>query len=119
MGIHWRKEIFKNEYTMLTAIILVFVVLFWIYVFFTRFDTIIRVKRDIIHGDRKTTTNYITVEDGRMFKVQNNLLAFYLDAPRVQAGLEDGKKYRVRGYGLYIPSLGIFPNITSIVERYD
>lgn len=113
----WEK-IQKHQYSWVIIGLAAYTILYWVYAISTRFETDIVVDREIFQGGRKVNNNLISSRDGRIFQVQNNALVWFFSSAEVLASLEDGKKYRVKGYGKRIPSLGMYPQITKIVKKH-
>lgn len=113
----WEK-IQKHQYSWVIIALLAYTVVYWVYAISTRFETDIIVDREIFQGGRKVNNNLIASRDGRIFQVQNNALVWFFKSAEVLASLEDGKKYRIKGYGKRIASIGMYPQITGIVKEY-
>jgi hypothetical protein len=86
---------------------------------FTRFDSVITIKSKMPYsqggGRYLSVSNVVMDENGNAYSIYNVLLLMHFTSAEVWASLEEGKKYRVKGYGIRVPILGWFPNITSVV----
>ena len=46
-----------------------------------------------------------------VYQIGNDLLTFDFTAPERYASISNGEGYKVRGYGVRVPILGLYPNI--------
>lgn len=113
------KKVQQNQYLWIVIILGLYMVGYWIYAVVTRFETDIIVDREIVQGGRKVVNNLIASQDGRVFQVQNNAMVFFFRSAEVLATLQDGRKYRIKGYGKRVPSLGMYPQITGVLKSYS
>ena len=86
---------------------------------FTRFERRITVKTNTIFGSGSgrvvSVSNMVSDEQGRVYKVRNVLLLLKFRAAETQAALKPGETLAVRGYGLRVPWLGLYPTIYEVV----
>jgi hypothetical protein len=86
---------------------------------FTRFERQITVKTNTVFGSGSgralSVSNMVSDEQGHVYKVQNVLLLLKFRAAETQAALKPGETFTVRGYGLRIPWLGLYPTIYEVV----
>lgn len=75
---------------------------------FTRFERTITVK-----SNESYRTKRITDTENRVYIVANDFLQLHFTSAEVFGMMQVGKTYKVKGYGLRVPVLGMFPNITS------
>jgi hypothetical protein len=78
------------------------------------FSTTLTVKEKSNYGAGKYLNNIVIDTSGKVYTVHNMYLVGNFDAIQEYASLEIGKTYRVSGYGISIPFLQIFPNITQV-----
>jgi len=90
-------------------------------VVFTRFERIITVDTLQPYGSGSgrynSVSNMVADKEGRVYKVQNVLLLLHFRAAEVQATLKAGQRFQVRGYGIRVPILGLYPTITGAVAQ--
>lgn len=86
-----------------------------ILVVFTRFERTITIKTKMPYslggGRFLSVSNVIMDENGDAYTVTNQFLLLHFTSAEVWSNLQDGKQYRVKGYGIRVPILGWFPNI--------
>ncbi len=102
-------------------ILLAVVVALWILgkiilIVFTRFEKTITVRTNMAHGSGRATRNMVSDNDGNTYKVENVILLLHFDSAELQAKLMPGNTYKVKGFGLRIPFLGMYPIITDAVQ---
>ena len=108
---------FKNvnfNYVILFLICL-WLILSGLFILFTKFEKVITIKAKEGYGMRNGRGQLVTDETGGVYTVSNAFLIFHFTSAEVFGSLEVGKKYRVKGYGMRIPPIGMFPNITGII----
>lgn len=110
----------KSVTTWSWNIILIAIVVFWILfdmllVVFTRFDKEITIKYKEGYGGR-SRQQLVTDEKGVIYEVDNTIWLLHFTSPEVFGNLEVGKRYRVKGHGIRVPPLSIFPNIVDAIE---
>lgn len=109
------KSIHKlNIYHYMIISVLVWLLIQLIYLLFTKFERVIVVKSKEGYGARHGSRDQlVTDESGQVYIVSNALLLLHFTSAELFNNLEVGKRYTIKGYGLRIPVLGMFPNITS------
>jgi hypothetical protein len=84
---------------------------------FTRFERTITIDSTNTFGSgggrSLRVNNMVTDKEGRTYAIRNVLLLLHFRAAEVQAKLKTGQTYTVRGYGLRVPFLGLYPTITA------
>lgn len=86
-----------------------------LYVFSTQFTKRITVKKKYTYGSRRARgSQQISDNDNNIYTVTNSFLMFHFTSAELFNKLDKGRTYDVSGYGVRIPFLGMFPNITSI-----
>lgn len=105
----------KHNWKMYGTIIAVLVVLFYVYFFSTRFSNrIITVKKDdIIKASGKYSQNLVGATNGSLYSVKSNPLILFFKSAEIMNQLEEGKTYMISGYGIRIPMINTYPQITS------
>lgn len=100
------------------AILAVLLLVHAVVVFFTRFEKTITIKNKNPYstgsGRSMHTRNAIMDSTGTIYSIKNELLLLHFSSAEVWMLAEEGKTYKVKGYGLRVPLLGWFPNIVSL-----
>ena len=98
--------------------VIVLFLMFYIYYFCTKFNNVVITinKDDIVVTSGGNSQNIVSDSDGNVYKISNNVMVFFFTASELLGKLEENKKYKINGYGLRIPFLGLYPQITSFVE---
>jgi hypothetical protein len=88
---------------------------------FTRFERTITIDSTNTFGSggvrHVRVNNMVTDKEGRTYMIRNVLLLLHFRAAEVQAKLKTGQTYTVRGYGVRVPFLGMYPTITTVDAR--
>ena len=95
----------------------IYFVLLAIYIYATRFEKTITVSEKYQYasggGRRLTINNSVQDQQGNVYRVSNQLLLLHFTAAEVLMNIRVGASYTVRGYGIRIPALGLYPVITE------
>jgi len=94
--------------------VLIYIVFVIIVTYSNHFSRTITVKEKTNYGTGRYMRNIILDTNGNVYGVENAYLVLHFDAINKYAALERGKTYHVSGYGISIPFLQMFPNITQI-----
>ena len=103
-----------NEFKTLMYVLAVVVIVFYIYYFATRFEKTIVVKSEFVHAQHTKGNTFVATKDNEVFNVQNNALLMSFNAVEIMSKLEPGKKFKVAGYGVRVPWMGLYPVITDV-----
>lgn len=92
---------------------------FYVYYFATKFTKELVFKKTFYTSqlDNKKMITLVTDIDNNVYKIQNAVPLLHFTASELNAKMDFAKTYRVKGYGLRIPFLGIYPNIINISEK--
>jgi len=101
-------------YTIVIGALLIYIVFVIIVTYSNHFSTTITVKEKTNYGAGRYMKNIVMGTNGVVYTVDNAYLVLYFDAINKYAALEPGKTYHVSGYGISVPFLQMFPNITQI-----
>ena len=101
-------------YNVLIGIILLYIIFALIVTYANHFSTTITIKDKNNYGFGRTVSNIVMDTTGKVYTVHNMYLVGDYNAISQFASLEVGKSYHVSGYGISIPFLQMFPNITQI-----
>lgn len=85
-------------------------------VLFTGFTRTVTIKDKEPYGLGQMVRNNVVDTNGNIYSVKNEVFMLHFRAAEVWMKLEEGKTYDIKGYGLSIPALGMFPNIVKIEE---
>lgn len=87
----------------------------FVYYVFTRFSDKVIVIDDnkIFKSSGKRTSNLVSDTEGNLYKVTNSWIILHFNSAEVLNTLKPGQKFKVSGYGVRFPVLGMYPIITS------
>lgn len=102
-----------NYYKFYVYSAILYVVVFYIYFFITKFKRIITVKDDFVIGLNKNVFNVLSDTHNNIYVIDNRYLLLHFDAVEILANIEKGRTYTITGYGLRIPFLNLYENIIS------
>jgi hypothetical protein len=101
-------------FTIIIGLFVLYILALGIVTYANYFSTTITVKEKSNYGAGRYMKNIVMDTTGKIYTVDNMYLVGNFDAIRKFSALEVGKTYRVSGYGISIPFLQMFPNITQI-----
>jgi hypothetical protein len=111
----------RNDERTQLAFVGVVVILFYVYYLTTRFTKTIHIRKDFGYhsgmGRYMMSSNMVVDEHQNPYNVRNSVLLLHFSAASTMARIEPNKTYHVKGYGLHIPQLGMYPNITQVRPR--
>lgn len=112
------KKFYKEntELFVAGAIILLSLLTFYIFYFATRFEKTITVKDKQNIGQGGRFRNVIIDSEGNVYRTSNTTLLLFFNSYEIFAGIETGKTYKIKGYGIRF--MNELPNIIS-VEKAD
>ena len=103
-----------NTYTLIIGVFAVYIVFQLGVTYSQPFSTTITVKEKSTYGTGKYMSNIVVDTHGTVYTVHPMYLVGDFDAIHIYASLEQGKTYHISGYGMSIPFLQMFPNITRV-----
>lgn len=103
-------------YKILAVVIAIWAVIQLGLVLFTSFTRTITIKDKEPYGFGRVVRNQVVDTNGNIYSVKNEVFLLHFRAAEVWMKLEEGKTYNIKGYGVSIPNLGAYPNITKIEE---
>lgn len=107
---------FKIRKIIISIIVMLGVIMFFPHFFRNTYTVTIANKRVIRHDNIDTYLIYAQMENGniKVFEDTNSLLEFKIHSEDVYWGLTINRKYEIKAYGLSIPLLSYYQNITKI-----
>lgn len=99
-------------------IIIFLIIIFYVYYALTRFEKVITVKSEFTHTAYKYGNTFVTDKNDNVYKIHNNALLLSFNAIEMLSVLENNKTFKITGYGVRVPWLGLYPIITSVKEQY-
>lgn len=93
---------------------LLIITMYYIYYFITKFEKVITVKKIYLFGEYKITTNMISDSEGNLYKITNQPLLLSFDSAEILSNLEPNKQYRINGFGIRVPFLGLYNHVTEM-----
>jgi len=106
----------RNPLRFIFWTVLIWVAGMYIYIYSTMFTKDIRVSSRGMSGGYRITYNTVLDDKGDLYTFANIGLLLYFNAAQVAATVQEGGHYRVSGYGVNWPALGIYPNILTAVK---
>lgn len=99
--------------------IILFIILFGEFINFilayylTRFETVIKLKEKISPMHGQSSIYRIVDENNNIFELRDNILLWDFNSANDYVSLEEGKKYKIKGYGARINIFSLYPIINS------
>ena len=107
--------VYKTLIWYFVAVFVIMLLFQLILLLFTRFERTITIDSNLAYGSGSgkysNVSNMVGDTEGRVYKIRNVLLLWKFRAAEIQATLKSGNSYKVKGYGLRIPFLGMYPTI--------
>ena len=94
--------------------LVLYVFVFYVYFFFTKFEKRVTVSRELLRGQYKHLVNMIVDSRGENYVLKEVLLLWSFEASENIARIEPGETYMVKGYGVRVPFLALYPTITAV-----
>ena len=109
-----KLDINKYIFTITFILLIIITILNIIYVYSTKFKRTLTVNEKYTYGSNNSKGNQ-TISDnkGNIYIVKNSLYLWHWTSTELFNKIGKNEKYIVEGYGLRIPFLGFFPNITK------
>ncbi len=110
-----------KEYKLYIQIFLFICLIFYIYYGLTAFKRTIEISQHIDYvsgfGRMLYSSNMIADKNNTIYEVSNSILLLKMNAAENIAKLDVGKKYVVKGYGIRVPLIGLYPKIVEVVTK--
>ena len=113
------KSLIDNPIRVYVFIFIVAAFVNVIYVYLTPFERSITISQKISYASGKYMHNTLIDGEGRVYQVTASWPLLHFRAPEVWLTLEVGKTYTIRGNGIRIPILNIYPNIVAAVKPIE
>lgn len=106
----------KDPWVYILALLLINLFVFYMYYFATKFEKEIVFKKTFYTSrfDNKKLLSLVSDVDGNVYQIQNVGPILHFTASETNARVEFKKRMRVKGYGLRIPFLGLYPNLIHV-----
>lgn len=103
------------EFKIYITLFVLTISVFFVYYMSTRFENkyIIVDDNKLLKSSGKKSHNLISDTDGNIYKVSNSWMIFHFNSSEVLNSLKPGKAFMISGYGVRIPTLGMYPLIIS------
>ena len=107
---------FKIGIIIISVIVMLDVIIFFPHFFRNTYKVTIANKRIVKRGNINTYLIYTQMKDGNIvvFEDTNSLLEFKIQSEDLYWGLRINRKYEIKAYGLNIPLLSSYQNITQV-----
>ena len=107
------KFIIVNPILWYVILLLIMLIISFIYLYATAFKKTVTIIQKNLYASGKYTNNTVIDENGKVYAVTNLLPMLHFTAPEVWNSITVGKTYNVKGYGIRISFLGMYPIIVS------
>jgi hypothetical protein len=110
-------DLFEKPKIMYLSVFIVYAIIFYIYYFMTKFERTITVKSEFLKGDtldNRRLNNYVSDINNKVYKLQNHYLLWHFITTNNISKLEKGNTVKIKGYGIRVGFLGLYPNILYI-----
>ena len=109
-------NVFMDDQIKFYLLILVTILLFQIlYVWLTPFEKTVIINSKIGYASGKYLYNTVSDKSGLVYHISNSLPLLHFTSAEVFLKIQPENQYKIKGYGMRVPFLGLYPNITSIV----
>jgi hypothetical protein len=103
----------KHPFQVYLSLVLSVLIIYSIYLYATAFKKSVTITQKNQYAQGKYMNNTVIDENGNVYAVTNLLPVLHFRAPEVWNTITIGKTYTVKGYGIRIPILGMYPIIVS------
>ena len=108
----------KNPWKFYLYLALAILAVQLVYVYATRFERTIKIAEKYHYADgrgRSLALNNAVVDDtGKVYRVANSLFLLEFRSAEALLSIKPNQSYKVKGYGIRIPILGMFPTIVRV-----
>ena len=88
------------------------ITVFYVYYFLTKFERTIKIKQLYLFGERQITSNMVSDYENKIYKINNQPLLLNFDSAETLSKLYEKKNYKIHGFGIRVPFLSLYENIT-------
>jgi len=113
------KTLVDNPISVYVILLIILTFIQVIYVYLTPFERTITITQKHEYSTGKYMNNTVLDSQGRVYQVSASWPLLHFKAPEVWLSLEVGKTYIVRGNGIRIPVLAMYPNIVGAVQPIE
>jgi len=85
-----------------------------IYSYVTKFEKIITVKEVNNLYIYKSNGNFISDTENKLYKISNSVFYLFFTSTELYDKIDANKRYKITGFGLRIPILGLYPQIINV-----
>lgn len=104
-------------YKIFVLIIIIYIVLTLIFCYSTYFTKTIQIKSiNYMKNTNNHGLNIIADTDNNIYTVHNSLYYGFFTASELYSNFTVGQSYKIKGYGLRVPILGMYPNVYSAMN---
>ena len=117
-----KSSIFKNinmmyVYIGIIVLLIIIPIVINVVLFHTNhFEKVIVIKEKYTRYRKKASNYNIVDENGTLYKIDNVWFKGDFNRADEYAKIEENKKYRVKGYGVRLPFLGMYHKIYDVKE---
>ena len=103
-----------NQIKWYIYILLAFILINVLYVWLTPFEKMVIINSKSEYASGKYLYNTVSDKTDKVYQVANSWPLLHFTSAEVFLKIEEQKQYKIKGYGIRVPILSLYPNITSI-----
>lgn len=107
------NKYFIYNYKNLIKFLIIIIIIIMLYSYLTKFEKIITVKEVNNLYIYKSSGNFISDTDNKLYKISNNIYYLFFTSTELYDKIDSNKTYKITGFGKRIPILGLYPQIIN------
>jgi len=105
------KDTKYNIFYYFILFIFCYIVFEFIYSRVTYFERVITIKQKNAFSQGRYSRNIIEDKNGNIYIISNSLYYLFFQSVKLYTDIQNGVKYKIKGYGYKLPFLGLYPQI--------
>ena len=110
-GIKGMKNTKYNIFYYFILFLFCYIIFELLYSRITYFEKTITIKQKNSFNQGRYGKNIIEDENGNIYIISNSLYFLFFQSIKLYTDIQIGIKYKIKGYGYKLPSLGLYPQI--------
>jgi len=106
----------KNSLLLLLGLFIFIIILNILYQYGTRFEKVITVDEKYTYGKGSGNSQSVSDKENNIYFVRNSIYYLHFSSLEVFNSLDTNKRYKINGFGVRVPALGLYPIIIKAVE---
>tara|TARA_B110000858_G_C17587930_1_gene374322 strand:- start:264 stop:623 length:360 start_codon:yes stop_codon:yes gene_type:complete len=106
----------RNSLWLLLGLLIFTIVLNIFYQYGTRFEKVITVDEKYTYGKGSGNSQSVSDKDNNIYFVRNSIYFLHFSSLEVFNSLDTNRSYKINGFGIRVPALGLYPIIIKAVE---